>query len=49
MQIEKRHITEVGLGADVANEQDLRHRIEVDEKVVSLFVPLFEPFEEIDL
>ena len=45
MQIEKRHITEVGLSADVANEQDLRHRIEVDEKVVSLFVPLLEPFK----
>lgn len=49
MQIEKSLVTEVRLWAGVPNEQDLRHRVEVEEKVVSLLIALFEAFQQIYL
>ena len=49
MQIEKSLVAEVRLWAGVPDEQDLRHRVEVEEKIVSFFITLFEAFQQIDL
>jgi hypothetical protein len=49
MQVEKSLVTEVRLGASMAYEQYLRHRVKAEEEVVCLLIALLVTFQQIHL